>query len=512
MLEKLLQNIKDENVGIITNYFSKQFLNRVYNIFEVPKDNFINYIKMNNLSTLFIDNEIYESDHIWYKREINGLLAHAKLKNIKIIIIRNTEKKLQNTYLDYSYIEIQTTNRSMSEDNKVSIPVLIDEKKYNPSHSVKTIDVLYIKRGKLLRTINIQEYHANIKPIKEEIVFEALSRKVLFNILDKIKKAKCVYVYDIDEWDKVLLQFIEVFSVSQNTVILGESEKYLSDYSIINNDVVTVNNILLFNDDEHYRDRTLIPIQRKALYENSFSLRDSLICNKLSYPEISVITSTNRKYNLDDYIKRMNAQKNVNLQVILVTHGFSLSEIEKESIYQNSENMKVEIYEADSDLPLGYCLNLAIEKIDYDYVAKVDDDDYYFENYLFDSWLAAKYSDADLVGKYSTYTYFKSRELVIRKHLNTHRKYHNFVMGATFFAKSSLMKKYQFSYLATGEDSDFLRRINEDNVKIYTDHPYNFCIFRSGDVDNHTWKISDLEYMRNAQIIHINEPSKIISV
>src|SRR5699024_1269474 len=232
MLEKLLQNIKDENVGIITNYFSKQFLNRVYNIFEVPKDNFINYIKMNNLSTLFIDNEIYESDHIWYKREINGLLAHAKLKNIEIIIIRNTEKKLQNTYLDYSYIEIQTTNRSMSEDNKVSIPVLIDEKKYNPSHSVKTIDVLYIKRGKLLRTINIQEYHANIKPIKEEIVFEALSRKVLFNILDKIKKAKCVYVYDIDEWDKVLLQFIEVFSVSQNTVILGESERYESDFSI----------------------------------------------------------------------------------------------------------------------------------------------------------------------------------------------------------------------------------------------------------------------------------------
>src|SRR5699024_11988251 len=93
MLEKLLQNIKDENVGIITNYFSKQFLNRVYNIFQVPKDNFINYIKMNNLSILFIDNEIYESDHIWYRREINGLLAHAKLNNIKVIIIRNTEKR-----------------------------------------------------------------------------------------------------------------------------------------------------------------------------------------------------------------------------------------------------------------------------------------------------------------------------------------------------------------------------------------------------------------------------------
>src|SRR5699024_2925119 len=142
MLEKLLQNIKDENIGIITNYFSKQFLNRVYNIFQVPKDNFINYIKMNNISTIFIDNEIYESDHIWYKREINGLLEHSKINNIRIIIIKNTEKKLQNTYMDYLSIEIALSNKNKNEDKKVFIPILIDEKIYNPADAVKEIDAL----------------------------------------------------------------------------------------------------------------------------------------------------------------------------------------------------------------------------------------------------------------------------------------------------------------------------------------------------------------------------------
>jgi len=113
------------------------------------------------------------------------------------------------------------------------------------------------------------------------------------------------------------------------------------------------------------------------------------------------------------------------------------------------------------DLPLGYRLNAGISKANHPYIAKMDDDDFYFENYQIDSWIAARYSVADLVGKYSTYTFSEGNNLTISKYNNTRIKYHNFVMDATFFAQNSLMRKYMFSHLQTGEDSDFLRRINE---------------------------------------------------
>src|SRR5699024_12588147 len=100
--------------------------------------------------------------------------------------------------------------------------------------------------------------------------------------------------------------------------------------------------------------------QRETLKTNTFLLKSNLFDisqrkeNKLIQPEISVITSTNRKENLDIYIDQMNKQKNVNLEINLVTHGFELSSEEIEEyenrcvypiniLYMNEENSLGEI-------------------------------------------------------------------------------------------------------------------------------------------------------------------------
>ncbi|TVT28882.1 hypothetical protein FO441_00965 [Salinicoccus cyprini] len=513
-LKELKENYK--NIGIIANYLSKQFLEKDFNIFQVPNSNFREYMEINEIELLLIDNDIYENDHIWFGKELGGFLAHLKLHEIKVIVIKNSQKSILNLFYEYPIIEIDIDHKEKTQNyNSVTIPIALNEHKFNPIKSIKKIDVIYLNKGKLSRTENIQKFHSVLNPKREEIVFDNLSRKLLLEIFEKIKQSKCLYIYNAHQFDKVFLKYLELIAILQNTVVFYFDNRVSTEFSFVDEEEAILNFVTIMKEDEYYMDKALLPLQRKVFINNTFIHYNSLYELALKTEreiEVSVITSTNRKSNLNDYIKRLVSQNIVKLQVILVTHGFKLSKQEKSSIYKKAKDIDLEILEVPNQMPLGYCLNSAIARTKYPYVAKMDDDDYYYSNYLIDSWISAKYSNADLVGKFSTYTFFEGSGLVVSRHKNTRRKYYDFVMGATFFCKSSTMKKYMFSFLPTGEDSDFLRRIKEDKAVIYADHPYNFCIYRSNNLESHTWKITDLEFMKNANIESHHDPQTFLSI
>lgn len=505
-----------KNIGIIANFFTKQFLEKEFNVLQIPVLNFKEYLEINNITAVLMDNDIYETDHIWFQKERSGIIAYLKLNNIEISVIKNSSKNIMNNFLDYPIIEIDVNDEKDNINSNTHLPVILNEDRFNAIKPIKKLDVLYLKKDKLIRTELIQQFHSSLNPVKEEIVYTEISKKMLLDLFEKIKQSKCLYIYEPEKMDPVLLKYIELASILQNTIVLYSNNNLWSNFALVNEEAVNINYMAIMKEDDHYTDKILLPLQRKAFLKHTFVHYNSLASLYAKNEEdsinieISVITSTNRKSNLDSYIKQMNKQNFVDLQVILVTHGFELEQYEKDKIYDTLK-FDLEIIEVSAHMPLGYCLNTAISRVKHPYIAKMDDDDFYFENYLIDSWIAAKYSGADLVGKLSTYTFLEGSKLIISKHKKTRRKYNEFVMGATFFSKSSLMKKYMFSYLSTGEDSDFLRRINEDNSVIYADHPYNFCIYRSNNLDSHTWKISDINFMKNSTIESYDHPTNFLS-
>lgn len=465
---------------------------------------------------LIIDNILYETDHKWYGKELSGLIAHCKLNKIEIIFIKNSSDAINNRYRGFPIINISLNEIQESKPSEFTIPILLDEKLFNPIKTVKTMDVLYLKQGEIKRPISIQKFNSLFNAERKEIVFQEITRKVVYDLIDFLKVTKCIYIYDPQDFDAYFLRYIEIIATLQNAVVLYDYEDSQSKYAVNNHVSLNVRNMFLYKQERLYRDKFLIPLQREAMLNHTFMYYESFLnSSKLNEndkkTDISVITSTNRKHNIPKYIKQLGAQRYVKLQVILVTHGFILSEHEITKIKQEYPHLHIIVLNIPEHLPLGYCLNTAIEEINHDYVAKIDDDDYYFEFYLIDAWIAAQYSQADLVGKISTFTHFEGINLTISKQKNTRQKYNPFVMGATLFSKSSLMKKYMFSYLKTGEDSDFLRRIKKDDAIIYADHPYNFCIYRSDNLDAHTWKITDIEYMRNSNIEHFESLEESIS-
>lgn len=514
-LERL--TVKHTQVGIITTYFSKQFFSKYLNLYEIPSININEYIEINKITAVIIDNDLYEEDHNWYGREVGGLLSILKLYNVELFFVRNSDKQINNTYREHTVINIDI-NKEVAENNfhnrNIDVPLIVDEVRYNPVNSIKKIDTLYLNKGKLSRNNEVQLLQDRLQPIRKEIVFDKITRKLITDIIENIKFSKIVYIYKADSLDRRFLKYLEIIAILQHTVVILNSESIESEYIINNEDALNINYMATIKEDGIFTDKLLLPLQRSAFLNHSFVKYSSLkniFEGQVNNPFVSVITSTNRKEYLGRYIAQLNEQKEITIEVILVAHGLKFNDKEKEELL-NQSNFDFTIIEADSSEHLGYCLNLGILKAKYSYIAKIDDDDFYFENYLLDAWLAKSYSKADLVGKHSTFTYLDSTKVILKNHVNSVRKYQKFVMGATFFCSRSFISKYMFSDLPTGEDSDFLRRINNDNAVIYTDHPYNFCIFRSNNVNTHTWKRNDIEFFKNAKIVHHGTPDKIVSI
>src|SRR5699024_5398689 len=202
---------------------------------------------------------------------------------------------------------------------------------------------------------------------------------------------------------------------------------------------------------------------------------------------------------------------NVKLQVVLLTHGFSLTESEKEKLASKAE-FNLTIINEPSTLSFGLCLNKAISFASEKYFTKLDDDDYYYSNYLIDSWIAHKYSSANIVGKHSQFVYLEDSKMIIQRFNSQQYKYSEYVAGASIFCETEFINKYLFSDLKKAVDSDLLRRVREDGGKLYCLHPYEFCIFRAGDKSEHTWQVDDIRLLKSAKIHFIGDPTETIEV
>lgn len=202
-------------------------------------------------------------------------------------------------------------------------------------------------------------------------------------------------------------------------------------------------------------------------------------------------------------------QNNVNLEIIIATHGFVLNRIEKEELRRDMQ-FEIKFIDVQKEVSLGNCLNICIQMSKNPIIAKMDDDDYYAKNYLFNQWCALQYSGAEVVRKYDTLIHFEEGDIIARRHSGFYYHFNDFIMGATLMCKSELLKKLCFNDLWQSEDSDLLKRIKINGSKIFVNHPFDFCVFRHHNNNLHTWKVSNIALLKNSRIIGYGKPYKYI--
>ena len=217
----------------------------------------------------------------------------------------------------------------------------------------------------------------------------------------------------------------------------------------------------------------MIRLRRRIFLENTLLIDESLsnlmkVLPEITGQKVSIITSTNRKMNIENHLNQIARQNGSEVQVMFsLTHGFELTDHEQKHLL-NSYKLNITFLNADDSLSLGECLNKCLLHAEFDTVVKMDDDDFYLPYYLIDQVIALSYSQADVVGKLSQFIYMESENLVVKRLADEEYKYQDIVMGATIVSSSDYLKRFMFSELYKAEDTDLLeesKRRQTENIR-----------------------------------------------
>lgn len=515
------EELESENsVGLITTLLSEQILSQSLNTHSISFENYIEDIELYDIDTVFIDNDLYENDHEWYKKNRGFIINYLKNNGINLVVIKNTTLEVNSVFKNAFLMQLNPDIDDYQLANGIlNLPLLVNTDAYNPINSHKNIDVLYFSVGKLKASPQIKLYNKTFDPEFKVISEGNLSRRLTKKLFSFAKNSKVLYICESAKLDAITLKFIEVIAyLSSTNVIYDYTYNFNPKYGYNSrDDKNNVSKLRILIKSDVYCMKQVLYNQRQALNYNTFLMNTSLLeyitlgKSKKVIPQVSVITSTNRKENLDFYFNQMNQQKEVDIEINLVTHGFQLTSEELKH-YKSLSNYPVKIHFMEQNNSLGVCLNKCVESSTHSVMAKVDDDDFYLDYYLFDQWLALKYSYAEVVGKSEGYYYFEKDDVISRRNTGRFYKFDHFIMGATIMIKSEMMKELMFSDIPKAVDTDLLRRVGELNGKIYIGHPFEMCVFRSANLEGHTWKVNDLMMLKSSEIVSFGDPKSYVKL
>jgi hypothetical protein len=218
---------------------------------------------------------------------------------------------------------------------------------------------------------------------------------------------------------------------------------------------------------------------------------------------ICVTTVTNKGYKylpniINNFIRQIYPYK----KLIII---FNSADIKKETVVDQlySNGIIDCIVEIISDKTLGQCLNYSIQQIpeSYDIWCKMDDDDYYGENYLMTNLESMLRSKADIVGRRDMYIYVPEWKKLFFKKNGGNNILVPWVQGASLFVKKKVFNKVMFPDKNRGEDTHFGHAARRSGFKTFA-APFNdFIVVRRLNNRNHTWLIDLKQYLKNSVVV-----------
>src|SRR5690606_33185930 len=128
---------------------------------------------------------------------------------------------------------------------------------------------------------------------------------------------------------------------------------------------------------------------REVMSKHTYSHRARSIEMAVGYevkdikPLVSIIRSTRRANMIGRIVEDISRQNYTNCELILVIQGFTAAQkydLANKLQTRRSNIRRVEIIENNSEDTLGERFNKASELVQGEYIAKMDDDDFYFAN------------------------------------------------------------------------------------------------------------------------------------
>lgn len=239
---------------------------------------------------------------------------------------------------------------------------------------------------------------------------------------------------------------------------------------------------------------------REALSRSTTTVATDTVLERLGLASprrerpVTAIVPTMRPAQLDHVLEFVGRQSHDGVQLVLITHGFT-ADRDTASRGRELGVHNLELLEADADLTLGALMNLGVAAADGEYVAKMDDDNFYGPHYLADLLATFDFSGAQVAGKWAHWTYLQASGMTFLRFPAAENTLTRLVQGGTLVMPREVAADVQFEDLPRRVDTTFLDKVAAAGGSVYSADRYNFVSIRSADVSGHTWKISDSELL-----------------
>ena len=217
-------------------------------------------------------------------------------------------------------------------------------------------------------------------------------------------------------------------------------------------------------------------------------------------PLVSILLATRRTALLPQALAAVARQTYPRLELVLALHGDSATEEGGERCLADCPH-PVRVVRAPADAPLGAVLNAATAASSGTLLAKMDDDDLYGDDHVWDLVLAHEYSQASLVGKGLEFVYLAASDRTLRLRSGHGEDYRTWPLagGALLVSRRALDRVGGWRPAPAGVDAMLVHDVVDARGGVYRTHGAGFMLVRHGR--GHTWDVPDRHFLARAESV-----------
>ena len=243
--------------------------------------------------------------------------------------------------------------------------------------------------------------------------------------------------------------------------------------------------------DADQRELHCIRMRRAALQAHSSWARDTA-----ELPWVSILLTSRRPWIVARALTAVTRQTYPRLELVLTLHG-NAEEFAGIDACVAAMPLPVTVVRVPGSATLGSALNAAVAAASGTLLSKIDDDDLYGVDHVWDLVLAREYSGAELVGKATQFVYLAASNRTVHIRRGQGESYRRYLAGGTLLiARSDLDRIGGWRNVPHAVDTVLEEHLLQAGGGIYTTHGAGFMLVRHGR--SHTWETGDDFFLRRA--------------
>ena len=255
----------------------------------------------------------------------------------------------------------------------------------------------------------------------------------------------------------------------------------------------------------HEREQLGIAMRRHALRDHSLRSRARQVLGAagidVPLPEVSILAPTRRPERLGPLLNTIGAQTYPRLELVLALHGDGFAADAEIATLAGALRFPVQVIRVDGAEPLGAVLRAAAAGAGGTLLTKMDDDDFYGDEHVWDLVLAHEYSRAELVGKSAEYVYLQGSGRTVRDSYRQgfSEQYVPFPVvsgGVLIIARHDLETAGGWRRVPRQVDNALAQDVSALGGRVYWTHGAGYMRVRHGG--EHTWDVDDSHFLGRA--------------